>query len=263
MTTSSHDKTALLARSRRCPRAGRGERAPGRAARARLHVLPSRRLPPTSRSRSRCARSAGCDARDRRGVPRAGAAMAQRLVRAKRKIRTPDPVSRSGRRDRSRIALPPSARPLSHLQRRLRRQRAARARPARPLRGGDPAREAALRADARRARGFRPAGADAPAGLARRRALSPPVTVLLADQDRTLWDARAIDEGLRMLARAERRGAPAPTSSRRRSPPAMPRDPTRQRLPRPTRPCCGSMARLSPGSTTRSPSLSPATSSED
>jgi RNA polymerase sigma-70 factor, ECF subfamily len=34
--------------------------------------------------------------------------------------------------------------------------------------------------------------------------------VLLADQDRSLWDARAIDEGLRMLARAEAQRRPGP-----------------------------------------------------
>ena len=34
--------------------------------------------------------------------------------------------------------------------------------------------------------------------------------VLLADQDRSLWDARAIDEGLRMLDRAEMQRRPGP-----------------------------------------------------
>jgi RNA polymerase sigma-70 factor (ECF subfamily) len=34
--------------------------------------------------------------------------------------------------------------------------------------------------------------------------------VLLADQDRSLWDARAIDEGLRMLGRAETQRRPGP-----------------------------------------------------
>ena len=34
--------------------------------------------------------------------------------------------------------------------------------------------------------------------------------VLLADQDRSLWDARAIDEGLRMLGRAEAQRRPGP-----------------------------------------------------
>ena len=34
--------------------------------------------------------------------------------------------------------------------------------------------------------------------------------ILLADQDRSLWDARAIDEGLRMLERAETRRRPGP-----------------------------------------------------
>lgn len=34
--------------------------------------------------------------------------------------------------------------------------------------------------------------------------------VLLADQDRSLWDARSIDEGLRMLGRAEAQRRPGP-----------------------------------------------------
>ena len=43
--------------------------------------------------------------------------------------------------------------------------------------------------------------------------------VLLADQDRGLWDTRAIDEGLRMLERAEaqRRAGPVPTPGGDRS----------------------------------------------
>ena len=47
--------------------------------------------------------------------------------------------------------------------------------------------------------------------------------VLLADQDRSLWDRAAIDEGLRVLRRAERSVAPARTSSRPSSQPVMPR----------------------------------------
>ena len=87
--------------------------------------------------------------------------------------------------------------------------------------------------------------------------------VLLADQDRALWDAREIDEGLRMLERA--RGAPAARAYQLQAAIAAghaqgvgPGDASR----RPTRRCCSSTARRSPGSTTPSPSRSPATSSE-
>ena len=118
------------------------------------------------------------------------------------------------------------------------------ARPARPLQRGDPAREAPVRADARRARGVRPAGADAAAGL-------PPRRAPLARRR-----ARAARRpGPRPLGRArDRRGpadarprrgvprAPGSTSSRRRSPPATPRARTRRPSPRPTRRCCGSTA---------------------
>ena len=93
-------------------------------------------------------------------------AMAQRVVRAKAKIR--------GGRDRVRAAArqrPPGAArlrardALPRLQRGLRRDRRRRADPARAVRRGDPARARAVRADARRGRGARPARADAPARL--------------------------------------------------------------------------------------------------
>ena len=59
--------------------------------------------------------------------------------------------------------------------------------------------------------------------------------VLLEDQDRALWDRARIDEGLRVLdARGRRCGARARTSSRRRSPPRTPRIGRRPRSSRST-----------------------------
>ena len=68
-----------------------------------------------------------------------------------------------------------------------------------------------VRADARRAGGVRAAGADAAARLPPRRSpLSGRELVLLHDQDRDRWDARSIDEGLRMLDRAAALRRPGP-----------------------------------------------------
>ena len=69
-------------------------------------------------------------------------------------------------------------------------------------RRGDPARPRARRADARRARGARAARADAAARLAPRGALRDGELVLLADQDRALWDAEPIADGQATLERA-------------------------------------------------------------
>ena len=95
--------------------------------------------------------------------------MAQRLVRAKRKIRDArDPVPRPARPPPARPPRAGARGPLPRLQRGLLRDGRRRARPPRALRRGDPAREAARGPDARRAGGARPARADAPPRLAAR-----------------------------------------------------------------------------------------------
>ena len=105
---------------------------------------------------------------------------------------------------------PPRA--LPHLQRGLCRERRRDARPARPLQRGDPARQAPLRAHAGRAGGVRAAGADAAAGLAPRRAAVGRRRARPARRPgpRPLGRAREIDEGLRMLDRAESLRRPGP-----------------------------------------------------
>ena len=138
---------------------------PGRAARARLHVLPSR-------------------ARARR-PGRADAADAGRPAHGRDRARVPGPRGDDGQAARprqaqdqggrdpvSRAAGPPAPRParrgarggLPRVQRGLWRAR-------RPRGRGDPARARARRADARRARGARPARADAAERRPARRAL--------------------------------------------------------------------------------------------
>ena len=83
--------------------------------------------------------------------------MAQRLVRAKRKIRDARHPLRRVRRRRParRAARRRAGRHLPDLQRRLRRDGGRRAGAARSVRGGDPPRPPAQRADARSARGAR------------------------------------------------------------------------------------------------------------
>ena len=158
--------------------------------------------------------------------------MAQRLVRAKGKIRDArDPVSRA-RRGRSAGPAARRARGrLSHLQRGLHGElrRAAGSRGA--LRGGDPPRPAARRADARRAGGDGPAGADAAHRVAPRHARSARTASSSCWPTRTArrWDRDAHRRGAGDRPRAAS-GATSPvrTRSRRRSTPC-----TATRRPRP------------------------------
>ena len=90
-----------------------------------------------------------------------------------------------------------------------------------PVRGGDPARAPAGRADARRARGARPARAAAADRRPPRRAhAADGALVLLADQDHALWDAREDRRGPRPRPPAARaqpaRPVPAAGGDQRR-----------------------------------------------
>ena len=158
------DARAGPAGGRRGARHGR-DPLPRRAARARLHLLPSRpRRRGAGRAHPAHARRPD-DGRDRGGVPRRGgddgAAAGARQAQ-----------DQAGRHPVPHPARPPAARPagrrarrrLPDLQRRLRR-------PRRPGRRGAAAGARAHRADAGRAGGARPAGDDAAARRPPRRAL--------------------------------------------------------------------------------------------
>ena len=132
-------------------------------------------------------------------------AMAQRLVRAKRKIRERrDPVPRSARPPAPRAPAVGARRALPRLQRGLRGDRRLGPRPRRALRRGDPAREAPRRPHAGRAGGARTARADAPPGLAPRSARRG------GRRDRAAGGPGSLALG----RRAHRRGAPRPRARR-------------------------------------------------
>ena len=199
-----------------------GSRSSSRAA---TRPSPSRRG-----SRSRCGRSAGLqtpeiaraflvtEPRSRNGSSAPSAGCARR-------------GSRSACRPTTCCPTPPrrAPRPLPRLQRGLCGHGRRRARPPRALRGGDPAREAPLRPDARRARGVRAARAPAAPGLAAggarrrgRRSRPPRRPGSLA-----LGSRRRSRRGCASCAAPRLFGVPARTSSRPRSPRATPRAPTR------------------------------------
>ena len=143
-------------------RGGRAEHDPGRPAGTGLHLLPSR-------SCRRCAGRADAPGgrrsdhdRDRPRLPGRGAGHgpAARPREAEDSLRR-HPVPRAARPPAARPAARRSGGSLPRLQRGVCRDGRRDARPSRSVQRGRPAREAALRADARRGRGIRAAGPDA------------------------------------------------------------------------------------------------------
>ena len=144
-------------------------------------------------------------------------AMQQRLVRAKRKIRDArHPLRRAARPRAARSPALAAHGPLPDLQRGLPGHRGRRGRPPRAVRRGDPPGSAARRADARRDRGPRPAGADGPAPLAPRRAARRGRRARAARRSGPLALARRGDRGGRP-AWQPRRGSTGRSRSRPRS----------------------------------------------
>ena len=139
------------------------------------------------------------DTGDRPRVPHGGADDgAAARARQAEDPRRRDPVPRPARR---RAARTPDRRARDRLPD---LQRGLLGRTRRPRPRGDPPRADARPADARRAGGARPARADAAPRLAARGARRT-ATVLLEDQDRSLWNAAQIAEG-RALLRPESPG---------------------------------------------------------
>ena len=143
-------------------RGGRRELDPRRPPLPRLHLLSPRprRGGPRRADAPRGRRPD--DDRDRTRLPRRRADDgAKARPREAEDPRCRDPVPRPTRPRAPRAASLGALRPVSRLQRGLLGERRRRACPRRPLRGGDPARQAACRPDARRGGGTRPARADA------------------------------------------------------------------------------------------------------
>ena len=171
--------------------------------------------------------------------------MAQRIVRAKGKIRDArHPVPGTGRGRAARPAPRGARRRVPDLQRGLHGQFRRPAGPRRPVRGGGPAGPAAGRADARRARGLGPAGPDAadrvpPAGADRRRrrrwCCSPTRTAPAGTRRWSPRGRRSCGAACAATARARTRSRPRSTpctATRRR-----PRPPTGGRSWRCTTSC--------------------------